>query len=194
VSLPLLIFLSLASAIAAAQQDVIDRCKQTSSKDDRIACLEAALLRRISLQTQPERQSKINVPSLELDAGPAADPVGGKPATAPVEVKPAAAVESEPTGIGADQVIARQQTAEERREELEVERGLAVASYGYVPYRRLVVTLENGQVWRQIKGDNQYFRIDLGRNQTADITEASMGGYTLRLNEIRRTIRVERVK
>ena len=102
--------------------------------------------------------------------------------------------EQVPSGIGAEQVIARTQTTEERREELDSERGLAIASYSYVPYRRLVVTFENGQVWRQIKGDSQYFRIDLRRNQTADITESSLGGYKLRLNEMRRTIRVERVR
>ena len=56
------------------------------------------------------------------------------------------------------------------------------------------MTLENGQVWRQIKGDTQQVRVDLERNQTVDIEESSLGGYKLRLNEMRRTIRVERVK
>ena len=112
-----------------------------------------------------------------------------QPAAEPEPVSEAA-----PSGIGAEQVIARQQTREERQASLDQEQGLAIASYSYVPYRRLVVTLENGQVWRQIKGDNQYFRVDLKRNQTADITESGLGGYKLRLNEIRRTIRVERVR
>jgi hypothetical protein len=69
-----------------------------------------------------------------------------------------------------------------------------VASYHHVPYERLVVTFENGQVWRQIKGDTNRIRVNLDRNQTADIRESSLGGYKLRLNEIRRTIRVERIK
>jgi hypothetical protein len=97
-------------------------------------------------------------------------------------------------GIGADQVIARNQTREDMIEQLEEARGLLVASYDQVPYERLVVTLENGQVWRQIKGDTQSIRVDLQRNQTVDISESSISGYKLRLNEMRRTVRVERVK
>ncbi len=101
---------------------------------------------------------------------------------------------TDPAGIGAEQVIAHTQTREELRESLEEARDLRVASYDQVPYERLLVTLENGQVWRQIKGDTQNIRVDLKRNQTVDITESSLGGYKLQLNEMRRTVRVERVK
>ena len=107
------------------------------------------------------------------------------------QIEPVAA---EPVDIGAKQVTASQQTRDERIRQLESARGLPVASYNLVPYQRLVVKLENGQVWRQIKGDAQQIRVDLRRNQTVDITESSLGGYKLRLNEMRRTIRVERVK
>lgn len=106
------------------------------------------------------------------------------------DAPPASAVE----GIGADQVIARNQTQQERIENLEEARGMNVAGYDVVPHDRLVVRLENGQVWRQIKGDTQKVRVDLERNQTVDIEESSLGGYKLRLNEIRRTIRVERIE
>ena len=77
---------------------------------------------------------------------------------------------------------------------LEKEAGLVVASYDTVPYEKLLVTLENGQIWRQIKGDTQKIRVDLKRNQTVDIEESSLSGYKLHLNEMRRTIRVERVQ
>lgn len=129
------------------------------------------------------------------------------PAPAPAEPVSAAAVaatssnaeppstpEAAPDGIGAEQVVARNMTREEQLASLESASGLKVARYGEVPYQRLVVHLENGQVWRQIQGDDQYFRVDLKRNQTVDINETSMGGYKLRLNEMRRTIRVERVE
>ena len=96
--------------------------------------------------------------------------------------------------IGAEQVRARTATAEERKAALESATGLRVTEYDMVPYERLVVRLENGQVWRQIKGDVQRIRVNLTRNQTVDINESSFGGYQLRLNEIRRTIRVERIR
>ena len=100
----------------------------------------------------------------------------------------------EPEGIGASQVLARTQTKEEKLESLEKAAGLVVASYDTVPYEKLMVTLENGQVWRQINGDTQKIRVDLKRNQTVNIEESSLSGYKLRLNEMRRTIRVERVQ
>ena len=100
---------------------------------------------------------------------------------------------AEPEGIGAEQVFSQTKTREERDESLEKAMGLAVAGYHHVPYERLVVTLDNGQVWRQIKGDTNRIRVSLDRNQTVDISESSLGGYKLRLNEMRRTIRVERI-
>ena len=100
----------------------------------------------------------------------------------------------EPEGIGASQVVARTQTKEEKLASLEKAEGLVVAGYDTVPYEKLLVTLENGQVWRQINGDTQKIRVDLKRNQTVNIEESSLSGYKLRLNEMRRTIRVERVQ
>ncbi len=161
---PTVILIVFCAGIAFAQQAVIDHCRETSSDADRITCLEAALLGREMLIDTSTRTQ--------------------------VEPVPNAA----PVGIGAEQVIARDQTREDMIEQLEEARGLLVARYDQVPYERLVVTLENGQVWRQIKGDTQSIRVDLKRNQTVDITESSISGYKLRLNEMRRTVRVERVK
>jgi len=102
--------------------------------------------------------------------------------------------DAQPEGIGASQVVARTQTKDEMLERLEKAEGLVVAIYDTVPYERLLVTLENGQVWQQIVGDTQKIRVDLKRNQTVDITESSFSGYKMRLNEMRRTLRVERIR
>lgn len=166
---------------ATAQQSVIDHCRNTSTDADRIACLEAALLgKEIEVAPTEATRSQIDPTSQEV-------PLAGVDVS--VESR-----EAEVVGIGADQVIARNQTQQERLDNLEEARGMSVASYGTVPVGRLLVRLENGQVWRQIKGDTQQVRVDLERNQTVDIEESSLGGYKLRLNEMRRTIRVERVK
>ena len=173
--------LLLFTPLATAQQSVIDHCRNTSSDADRIACLEAALLGRAGATIPADAtQSQIDPPSMEIEAGPADS--SDAPSQSTVD------------GIGASQVIARNQTSQERLDSLEQARDLRVASYGMVPFQRLLVTLENGQVWRQIKGDTQQVRVDLKRNQTVDIEESSLGGFKLRLNEMRRTIRVERVK
>ncbi|MGI9270641.1 MAG: hypothetical protein ACR2QT_02605 [Woeseiaceae bacterium] len=155
------------SASALAQQSVIEHCRNTSSDADRIACLEAALL--------------------------AKEPVVSREPASPI-VAPVQTTGPEPEGIGADQVVARTQTQEQRLEELEKAEGLVVASYATVPYEKLQVTLQNGQVWRQIVGDTQKIRVSLKRNQTVDISESSISGYKMQLNEMRRSVRVERVK
>ena len=177
---PTVILVILCTGTAFPQHSIIEHCRDTSSDADRITCLEAALLGQERLIDTSTR-TQVDPPDLELDAGPAAGAVEPVPIATPV-------------GIGAEQVIASTQTSEELRESLEAARGLSVASYDHVPYERLLVTLENGQVWRQIKGDTQKIRVDLKRNQTVDITESSLGGYKLQLNEMRRTVRVERIK
>ncbi len=147
---------------------------------------------------EPEPAATAATQSAEPD--PAAPPPNAEPAAAAAVAatsrnsEPASTYQAAPEGIGAEQVVARNMTREEQLASLESATGLKVARYGEVPYQRLVVHLENGQVWRQIVGDDQYFRVDLRRNQTVDINETSMGGYKLRLNEMRRTIRVERVE
>ncbi|MDZ7770594.1 MAG: hypothetical protein U5K38_16780 [Woeseiaceae bacterium] len=95
--------------------------------------------------------------------------------------------------IGAEQ-LARRRGRDDEMDPLASASDLAVASFDYVPYNRLQVTLENGQVWLQITGDTQRIRASLRKNRTVDIEESSLGGYKLRLNEMRRTIRVERVR
>ena len=156
---------------AFAQQSVIEHCKNTSSDADRIACLEAALLGK------------------EATAAPTAEPE-----VAAAEVVSEAVPEADPEGIGSSQLIARTETKEEKLQRLEKVEGLVVASYDTVPFEKLLVTLENGQVWQQITGDTQKIRVDLKRNQTVDIEESSLSGYKMRLNEMRRTVRVHRVQ
>ncbi|NNL50119.1 MAG: hypothetical protein HKO73_04830 [Woeseiaceae bacterium] len=92
--------------------------------------------------------------------------------------------------LGAEQIRNRDGTAAK----LANVKGLEVARYDHVPYKRLQVYLKNGQIWRQIKGDTQEVNATLRKNQTVDIEESTLGGYKLRLNEMRRTIRVRRVK
>ena len=57
------------------------------------------------------------------------------------------------------------------------------------------VYLENGQVWRQLDSDNK--KLVFGNSDrllTAKVKRGIMGNYMLIVNELRRTIRVERIK
>lgn len=174
----LLLLCAAGTAPASEAEDAIAGCARIASTGDRILCLEAAL-RRLA-------------PDAAANAG-----IDGEAAAAVPSAAEAAEAVDDSTTIGAAQVEANARRSLSREEALallESASNLPVAGYRTVPYERLVVELENGQVWRQIKGDTQRIRVDLGRNQTVDISESSLGGYQLRLNEIRRTIRVERIR
>lgn len=172
---------AIAAGTATAQESAVETCRKTASDAERIACLEAALADApepsapaAGSDAEPDRHSEPRdrgQPERSSVAGP--EPVDG---------------------IGAQQVRSRTQTSADLTASLETARGQRVAGYVEVPYRRLQVELENGQVWRQITGDTQRLRVDLERNQTVDIEESRIGGYRLRLNEMGRTIRVERIR
>lgn len=182
---------------AAAQHEAIEACRDTPTKAARIACLERALAEgnggdpadRPDYGTEPppapEDDDRGGADKRAADAS--AERREGDTAHAGRRADDAAKAAE---AIGARQVRARQRSDAD----LESAAGIQVAGYTEVPYRRLQVTLENGQVWRQIEGDTQRFRVDLDRNQTVDINESRLGGYQLRLNEMGRTIRVERIR
>ncbi len=190
------------SAVADRSLAIIERCKQTTSDSDRIVCLEAAILMQAGgavpepPATAPDADSAKALPDDEPVETPPPTTAEAAPALADEEPEESTVIPEETvaTGIGAEQVIARQQTQEEMLAALAQETGLRVAKYETVPYQKLQVTLENGQVWRQIKGDTQKLNVNLRKNQTVDISESSISGYKLRLNEMRRTVRVQRIR
>jgi len=151
----------------------------------------------------PGADPQVSVPAPVAGEARVAGEAEKTPAERPAE-RPASAQDTEPAGtegqaqpvsqLGADQVRARSESREERLARLQSASGLRVADYSTVPFRRLQVELENGQIWRQIQGDTQRIRVSLNRNQTVDIEESALGGFKLRLNEIKRTIRVQRIR
>ena len=189
-----LAFLGVVSLAGASESpdEIIESCRQADDVAARIACLEAALRGVAPGTVLPESEPAVSPPHAE--PSPAATSDSTPPAAAVVAGGTAETGKDDEADIGREQVEARTMTREQQLAQLESARDLKVAAYSEVPYRRIVVHLENGQVWRQIAGDNQYFRVSLGRNQTVDIAESPLGGYQLRFNQMRRTIRVERIE
>lgn len=189
--------LPAAAAASPARQALIEQCREKTSDEARIACLEEALASAGAGTEAAAEESPAPAPEAQPAPGDQPAPEPPPEPAAPPAARGAAertAGESGASRIGAEQVRARSETAAEREARLLSASGLRVAGYSEVPFRRLRVELENGQVWQQIKGDTQHVPVDLERNQTVDIEESTLGGYKLRLNEIRRTIRVERIR
>lgn len=193
---------------ASAQPAAIELCREAPSDAARIACLEEALAAQAGAEsaTGEEAPGQAGEGPPEPASGPPAASVASSAADAATNAaagRDAAHAErppSQPTPVsppqrmGAEQVRRRNETSAEAAARLASVSGLEVTRYSEVPYQRLQVELENGQVWRQIPGDTQHIRADLKRNRTVDIEESPIGGYKLRLNEMRRTIRVERIR
>lgn len=187
---------------AYAQEDAIARCRTAATAEARIACLEEALrvdpAEETAIETPetttPERRRRgFRLPSLPI--GDRDDDVAPEVSTTTTQSQaPATSAE----GLGSEQVNARRTNRRsvqaEQREAERVES--AIVAFEIVPYERLEVTLANGQVWRQISADNQRVagRLRRSRDYTATVREGAVGGYQLRINEISRIIRVERIR
>ncbi len=199
------------SPVAFAQEDPITACQRAPDAETRIACLEEALRRQAGAPsdaptaTQPapatprepaqtatqERQSMAGrVGSALGSLNPFS---GGEDRDSEDGRRQVSSQDAAAERFGASQVAAR--TATRATTEASAERMTArIANVSTVPFERLEVTLDNGQVWRQIAGDRQRLNERHVQGNSVDIWEARLGGYQMRLNEIARTIRVERIR
>lgn len=167
----------------STQDDAIERCRLADTAEERIACLEAAL-RGVPVEHHgPEPTvAKEHEPSLVVSALPRA--IKEEPTADPL---PASARE-----LGAEQVAAR--AAARRSAASPASLHASVVRSEVIHFQRLQVTLDNEQVWRQIRGDNQRINAASVTGQSVEISESSLGGYRMRLNEMARTVRVERIR
>ena len=70
----------------------------------------------------------------------------------------------------------------------------AVRDIRKTPLGKLVVTLDNGEVWRQLNSDNTRVVLPKDRSKlTASLSKAMFGGTLLKINGTRRSFRVTRV-
>jgi hypothetical protein len=59
---------------------------------------------------------------------------------------------------------------------------------------RLTVSLDNGQVWRQLQSDTQVVELSDKQQISAEIWRSGFGGYRMRLLDMGRVLRVERLR
>lgn len=180
--------------------DAIERCAIENDPAKRIACLEAALrgapatpLPVASTEETMEPQAVVPEPKTPVTDTITETMPPNIVAEAPSA--PTAPVTSE-RELGAEQVAARTATRQNTPSAEAEKQVFQVTSSRTVPYEKLEVSLSNGQVWRQIKGDNQKIRVPRKYRDSlsVEIWSAPFSGYKMRLTELKRTIRVERLK
>lgn len=170
----------LPTAAAQVAEDAITTCAQSDTAAARITCLETAL-RRFDTAPAPQAPRAQAAPAQAAQAASA--PVITEAALSPVEA------------MGIEQVIPREAKAAATKERAE-RVAVTVASTRTVPVNKLEITLSNGQVWRQTKGDSRTIRVSkkLKNELTAELWRGPVSGYKMKINELRKTLRVERVK
>ena len=161
--------LSVATWLASPGWAQESQCARLDGAEE-VACLEEALARAQEALARAKSALQSGEPSLEVQAAASG--------MAELGVEQAA----RRTGAPAPQ------SAEEQR----IVATVALAER--VHPNRLQVHLDNGQIWRQIQGDVQ--RVDLASREavSAEIWRSGFGGYRMRLPEVRRVLKVERIR
>jgi hypothetical protein len=126
----------------------------------------------------------------EPDAAPTAV-AAAPPLPAATPSAPPAGVE----GFGAEQVAARAGTRDlnPRDEEDEILRA-KIVDFEELHRGRLVVALDNGQIWRQLDVDSRTVRLRAEESYDVEIWRSGFGGYRMRVADNARVMSVERLR
>jgi hypothetical protein len=204
---------TLSAGMNDAEQSIA-RCAAHAVEDARIACLEGELRRLADAgagaapgaapdagrQVPPE--ARVASANGALEGADFAEPLAS-PGDAPddsefaVQASQPRPERSEARRSGADQLGAEQVARRsDTATDTEAPVGATVVAATVVGYRRLLVELDNGQVWRQTNGDRADVVRDLRNEQTfeVELRRTGLGGYRMYIAPLHRTIRVERLK
>ncbi len=165
-----------------AQADPIEHCRETAdNKKERIACLEAVITGLIS-PGQP-----VAAVVVEAEEQPRL-----------AETEPAA--EDMPAGLGSEQARANQESkskegrrAHKKRVKAEAVNATLV-DFARTKTGRLILVLDNGQVWSQRSSDRQKVRLRDGDTPEVTVRRGTFSGYRMELSKPNVTIVVERLK
>lgn len=178
------VMLAAVAAAAQAGADPIAECRVAHGGDPvaHVACLEDALRARMP---SSRRQPSPAVPAVAPVAAPA--PTGATPAAAAsAEVGPAAA----PTGLGAEQVKARERPLDAPPETVEVR----IVGSGYNSEGLGTFRMADGQVWRETTPAPKRYKLKPSQEYAARVETSKLGGYRLYVEGKTWMYKVERLK
>lgn len=154
--------------------DAAIACLDIGEPAERLACLETA--------TREIKATRIRQETAEESA--AAEASGAL-------IAAEGATEDELFGAEALASTKSAKRDEDRKKRLEA----TVVEFRVDPFKNVTAVLDNGQVWRQLSGDDTV--IHLPRNDkvfTVTIKKGGLGNYRMKVNELGRWIRVRRIK
>ena len=187
--------LSSAHAQDAEEDAAIDAaiaCRDISDPLQRLACLDAAAetlaVTRIIREGDEEEEGGSNAePILEESFGLSSDDAT-EAETKRSATKPTETVEE----FGSEFFPDEQRKREDRKLKSITSN---VTEVRINKLGKVTVTLENGQVWRQLSSDNKSIRFyGKDRLYSATVKRSRFGNYLMTVDQLKRTIRVRRIK
>jgi hypothetical protein len=184
-------------ATAQTAEEAIASCRNLPTDAERIACLEAALINDDTPQAAPAPSAPASQPSGRrgfrlLAAVPF---LGGDVDEDAPQARADASNAITADDLGTEQVATRQPaggTATRRAPDARIV--AAVVSTREIPYKRLEVELDNGQVWRQTQSGDPWNFSHHRDPEDVEISRSGFGGYRMRVPEHNITIAVERIR
>lgn len=180
--------LGLATPAFAAQNSSSDAaidaalsCRSIADPSARLACLDKAAA--AIAETRIIRDDKAPAPEAATDMRGFGAP--NTPASAPT-------TSTTPQEFGSEQVKEVRRARAKEHSETRLEAKVVEARFN--PYKVATITLDNGQVWQQLESDDVNLNMFDGKLYTVRIKRGFMGNYMMTVNELKRTIRVRRVK
>lgn len=172
---PLLTGAALAQSDQNAAADAAIACLDIEGVEARLSCLEAAAQELKATRVRRETAEE----SVAADTAPA-----------PVVAAEGA---SEEDLFGAEALAS---TKKEKREKNRTNRLTSkVVEFRVNQVGDITAVLENGQVWRQLSSDSTVVRLPRkDKVYTVSIKRGPLGNYMMTVNELKRTIRVRRIK
>ena len=179
-SFALLVFILPAAASADALRDELRVCRDLPDDDSRLICYDDAVDR--------SRQNTSSRPAPAAAISPAAAPAEPAGAAGTAATAGAAASLSQEALFGktTDEV---ERTVEEATGDERIDRlNATVTQLQQYAYNKVLITLDNGQVWKQIDTSN----LRLRTGDAVEIERASLGSFMLRKQGSKRSMRVSR--
>ncbi|MDZ7629176.1 MAG: hypothetical protein U5J99_12325 [Parvularculaceae bacterium] len=157
-----------------AAADTAIACLDLASAEERLACLEGAAKALKATRIRPETAE-------ESAAAEAAAPVI------------AAGDMSEEQAFGAEALASTKKAVREKDRTTRL--NAKVVEFRVNQLGDITAVLENGQVWRQLSGDSTIIRLPKKDEVlTVTIKRGPLGNYMMQVNELKRSIRVRRIK
>lgn len=190
----LIFFLAGPAAAQKSAEEAVDAalaCRSIEDNAARLDCLDKAAedlaATRIVRDAEDAETPELNPEEIFGFGGKSAD----KDEKSKKEKRKKPRIVETPEDFGGETLPARMKERDEARLK---EITATAVEIRLNPFGKATLTLDNGHIWRQLDSDDRSIWLDDDKLYTVTVKRAIMGNYTLRVNEIGRTIRVRRIQ